>query len=219
MVDLRAAKPEDAEAVAAIYAPYVVTNAVSFETKAPTAREMRARITAAGDTYPWIVASEGKVVLGYAYAKPFRPGPTHRFGVEIAVYTAGDLEGKGIRRALLAALLATLTEQNFTQAICTLMTPNDKLIQLFEAHGFRRAGAYREVCFKNGQWSDIGLWQRELAEAGTPPDEIKPFSTTGVISGWSASVGRDSQPARNGERTEGETRQGAHDRRGDDRQA
>ena len=181
MVDLRAATPDDAEAVAAIYAPYVVTNAVSFETKAPNAKDVRARITTAGDVHPWIVATESKVVLGYAYAKPFRPGPTHRFGVEIAVYAAGDLEGKGIRRVLLATLLATLTEQNFTQAICTLMTPNDKLIQLYEAHGFRRAGAYREVCFKNGHWSDIGLWQRELAEGGTPPDELKPFSAVGVV--------------------------------------
>lgn len=183
MVDLRAAKPADAEAVAAIYAPYVVTNAVSFEVRAPTPGEMRKRITAAGDAHPWIVATQSNVILGYAYAKPFRPGATHRFGVEVAVYAAGDLEGKGIRRTLLSSLLATLTEMNFTQAICTLMTPNDKLIQLYEASGFRRAGAYREVCFKNGQWSDIGLWQRELAEAGTPPDELKAFSAVGVVRG------------------------------------
>ena len=181
MVDLRAAAPDDADAIMAIYAPYVATNAVSFEIKAPTVKDMRARITAAGDTYPWIVAIESDVMLGYSYAKPFRPGATHRFGVEVAVYAAGELEGKGVRRVLLSSLLSTLTEQNFTQAICTLMTPNDKLIQLYESQGFRRAGAYREVCFKNGHWSDIGLWQRELAEAGTPPDEIKPFSTVGVV--------------------------------------
>ena len=181
MTELRAAAPADAEALAAIYAPYVVTNAVSFETKAPTAREMRTRIEAGDGLYPWIVAVEGKVILGYAYAKPFRPGATHRFGVEIAVYVAGDLEGKGIRRDLVGALLATLTEQNYTQAICTLMTPNDKLIQLYESFGFRRAGQYREICYKNGQWSDIGLWQRELAEAGSPPDEPKKFSEVGVV--------------------------------------
>ena len=124
--------------------------------------------------------AEGDVILGYAYAKPFRPGAPHRFGVEISVYGAGDMEGLGIRRALLTALLATLTDQNFTQAIVTLLTPNDKLIQLYEAHGFRRAGAYREVCFKNGQWYDIGLWQRDLADAGVPPAELKPLSMVGI---------------------------------------
>ncbi len=181
MTTLRPATPDDAESIAAIYTPYVVTNAVSFETKAPTTREMKTRIAGGEGNYPWIVAAEGDVILGYAYAKPFRPGATHRFGVEVAVYVAGDLEGQGIRRSLLIALIATLTEQNYTQAICTLMTPNDKLIQLYESIGFRRAGQYREVCFKNGQWSDIGLWQRELSEAGSPPDEIKPYAEVGVI--------------------------------------
>lgn len=183
MTELRPATADDAEAIATIYAPYVVTNAVSFETKAPTTKEMKARIAAGDGVYPWIVADVEGVVLGYAYAKPFRPGPTHRFGVEVAVYVAGDMEGKGVRRSLLQALTATLTEQNFTQAICTLMTPNDKLIQLYESVGFRRAGAYREVCYKNGQWSDIGLWQRELSEAASPPEELKPFSETGVVRG------------------------------------
>jgi L-amino acid N-acyltransferase YncA len=71
--------------------------------------------------------------------------------------------------------------QNFTQAISTLMTPNDRLIQLYEAAGFRRAGAYREVSYKSGQWNDVGIWQRELADAGTPPDEVKPFAETGIV--------------------------------------
>ncbi len=183
MINIRAATPDDAAAIAGIYGPYVATNAVSFESKAPTAREMKARIAASGDLYPWLVAADedADVVLGYAYAKPFRSSPAYRFAVETAVYAAGELEGKGIRRSLLLSLIETLTAQNYTQGICTLMTPNDKLIQLYEAAGFRRAGQWREVCLKNDQWADIGLWQRALAEAGSPPDEIKPVSVVGVI--------------------------------------
>lgn len=181
MVRLRLATVADADAIAAIYAPYAVTNAVSFETKAPDAAKMAKRIAENATTHPWIVANEGDVVLGYAYAKPFRAGAPHRFGVEIAVYAAGELEGQGIRRTLLQALIATLTDQNYTQGIVTLLTPNDKLIQLYEAHGFRRAGAYREVCFKNGQWYDIGLWQRDLADAVVPPQELKTVAEVGVI--------------------------------------
>jgi L-amino acid N-acyltransferase YncA len=183
MIDLRAATGKDAAAIAAIYAPYVVTNAVSFEAAAPDAKEMRARIAATIGQYPWIVATDpaSGVVLGYAYAKPLRPGEPYRFAAEVAVYAAGDLEGQGIRKQLMTSLLATLTEQNFTQAIVTLLTPNDKLIQFYEGCGLRRSGAYNEVGFKNGQWHDVGLWQRELAQAGVPPEELKPFSKVGVI--------------------------------------
>jgi L-amino acid N-acyltransferase YncA len=183
MIDLRAATPADADNIKHIYAPYVVTNAVSFEEKAPTTREMKARMTAHDGIYPWIVAVQpgSDVVLGYGYAKPYRGGEAYRFTVEVAVYAGADLEGQGLRRSILAALIETLTKQNFTQAIVTLTTPNDKLIQLYEAAGFRRAGHVREVSYKNGQWNDVGVWQRELADAGTPPDEVVRFANVGVV--------------------------------------
>jgi L-amino acid N-acyltransferase YncA len=185
MIIIRAATADDAAAIAAIYAPYVVTNAVSFESSAPSAKEMKARINSGEGMYPWLVATDedSGLVLGYAFAKPFRQGAAYRFACEVAVYATGELEGKGLRRSLLLSLIETLSTQNYTQAICMLMTPNDKLIQLYEATGFRRAGQWREVCYKNGQWNDIGLWQRDLAEAGTPPDEVKPFAEVGVVRG------------------------------------
>ena len=46
---LRAATPEDAAAIAEIYAPYVTASAVSFETDPPDEAAMRARIEAGGD--------------------------------------------------------------------------------------------------------------------------------------------------------------------------
>jgi L-amino acid N-acyltransferase YncA len=183
MITLRAATPDDAAAIVSIYAPYVVTNAVSFESKLPTQDEMRNRIAEASECHPWIVAvdEESGLVLGYAFAKPFRPGSAYRFAVETACYVTGEIEGQGLRRSLYQSLIATLTQQNFTQAISTLTMPNDKLIQLHEAIGFRRAGVYREITFKNGQWIDVGLWQRSLTEPNTPPDEVVPFSTVGVV--------------------------------------
>jgi L-amino acid N-acyltransferase YncA len=183
MIALRSVTSDDAAALAAIYAPFVATNAVSFETDVPSPEDMKARIGGGHGLYPWIAAvdEETGVVLGYAFGKPFRAGAPYRFAVEVAVYTVGEVEGQGIRRSLLSSLIATLTAQNFTQAICTLMTPNDKLILLFEANGFRRAGVYREVNFKNGQWHDVGLWQRDLANADTPPDPVRPFADVGVV--------------------------------------
>jgi L-amino acid N-acyltransferase YncA len=183
MINLRAATTDDAAAILAIYSPYVVTNAVSFETTPPSLRDMRARIRAAGDMLPWIVAvdTDTGLVLGYAFAKPVRPGPAYRFACETACYVAGELEGQGIRRSLYQSLLATLTEMNYTQAVSNLTMPNDKAIVLHEAIGFKRAGVYREVAYKNGQWIDVGLWQKTLSEPASPPEEPKAFSAAGVV--------------------------------------
>jgi L-amino acid N-acyltransferase YncA len=185
VIALRAATPDDAQALLGIYGPYVVTNAVSFETVPPSLKEMRARIAGSIATHPWIVATDAAtgLVLGYAFAKPWRAGPAYRFTAETACYVAGEMEGQGYRRTLYAALIATLIAQNYTQAISTLTMPQDKAIQLHEALGFKRAGFYREVCHKNGQWVDVGIWQRELAEPATPPDEPLPFADVGVMRG------------------------------------
>lgn len=179
---MRAATAGDAEALATIYGTYVVTNAVSFESTAPSVDNMRARIEAAGDTHPWIVASDPTtdVVLGYAFAKPFRPGAAYRFAVETACYVAVDGQGPGARTLLYEALIATLTAQNYARAISTLTLPQGEAITLHEAIGFRRAGVYRGVSFKNGQWIDVGVWQRDLAEPGAVPTEPLGFSTVGV---------------------------------------
>ena len=45
---IRLAGPEDAAAIAAIYAPYVTDSTVSFETEPPDAAEIGERIRACG---------------------------------------------------------------------------------------------------------------------------------------------------------------------------
>ena len=54
----RVARPEDAEALRAIYAPYVEETAITFEYEVPDVEAFRARITHTLATYPYIVAIE-----------------------------------------------------------------------------------------------------------------------------------------------------------------
>lgn len=198
MIRLRAATLADAPQIAAIYAPYVAGSAVSFETEPPTPQAMRRRMEAANGLYPWIVATpEGSdVLLGYAYAARFREREAYRFCVETTVYVAGDAHRQGVGRLLYDALLDTLREQEFTQAIAAITLPNAPSIALHEAVGFRRAGVYREVGYKQGRWMDVGLWQCSLAEPQNPPVEPRPFSEVGVIRDELRLVGRQPDAAR-----------------------
>lgn len=183
MIRIRAAELADAGAIAAIYAPYVATSAVSFETEAPSGQVMRARMKAANGHYPWLVATanDSSVILGYAFATRFREREAYRFVVETSVYVAGELQRQGVGRLLFEALVDTLRAQEFTQAIAAIALPNEASIALHESLGFRRAGVYREVGYKHGQWRDVGLWQLSLAEPKNPPIEPRPFSEVGVV--------------------------------------
>lgn len=185
MIAIRAATPDDAAAIAAIYAPFVLSGTVSFETDAPDPRQMRSRMASSDGLYPWLVATngdpEGGGVLAYAYASRFRDRPAYRYVVETSIYVAGAVQGQGAGRLLYEALIDTLRVQGFTEAIGAIALPNDGSIRLHEAVGFRRAGVYRKVGYKQGQWIDVGLWQCELNEPSVPPVEPKPFSEVGVV--------------------------------------
>lgn len=187
-ITIRAARAEDAAAIAAIYAPYVLSGTVSFETEAPDARQIRARMASSDGLYPWLVATsgddgDGSGVLAYAYATKFRDRPAYRYVVETSIYVAGATQGGGVGRLLYEALVDTLRAQNFTQAIGVISLPNDSSISLHEAVGFRRQGVYREIGFKQGRWVDVGFWQCELNDSAIPPVEPRPFSEVGVVRG------------------------------------
>ncbi|HEU0067337.1 MAG TPA: GNAT family N-acetyltransferase [Sphingomonas sp.] len=186
MIAIRAARPEDAGAIAAIYAPHVLAGVVSFETDAPDARTMRARMAAADGLYPWIVATSGEDtggVLAYAYATRFRERDAYRWVVETTVYVADVSQRAGVGRLLYEALVDTCRAQGFTQAMGVIALPNDGSIRLHEAVGFRRAGVFREIGYKHGRWIDVGYWQCELAEPATPPVEPRRFADVGVVRG------------------------------------
>lgn len=184
MIAIRAATPEDASAIAAIYAPHVMTGTVSFEIEPPDARTMRTRMAASEGLYPWIVATNGDStggVIGYAYATRFRDRPAYRYVCETSIYMTDVAQSQGAGRLLYDALIDTLRAQGFVHALGSIALPNDASIKLHESVGFRRAGVYREVGFKQGRWIDVGLWQVELNDPVVPPVEPRKFSETGVV--------------------------------------
>jgi phosphinothricin acetyltransferase len=183
---IRAATPDDAAALADIYAPYVEGSSVSFEVEAPGADEMAARLTAGAGLYPWLVATaDSGEIAGYAYACAFRPRPAYRFAVETTIYLRGEAQGAGLGRTLYAPLLEMLRAQGFVQAIAAISLPNDASVRLHERLGFGHAGTYRQVGYKLGRWWDVGLWQCPLAPVADPPAEPLPLGAIDLPAGIS----------------------------------
>lgn len=170
---VRPARPDDAAAIAAIYAPHVTDGVISFELVAPDAAETARRMTAS-PRHPWLVACEDGSVLAYAYAAPFATREAYRWAVETTIYVADEAQGRGVGRSLYSALLATLKAQGFTQALARIALPNPASTALHQALGFRAVGVEQAVGWKVGRWIDVALWQRPLATPADPPDPPAP---------------------------------------------
>lgn len=163
---IRPARPEDAAALAAVYAPNVLHGFGSFEEVPPDAEEMGRRLASvAAEGLPWLVAeAEDSEVLGYAYAVPFRPRPAYRVSVEDSVYLKPEACGRGLGGRLLAQLIELCAAQGRVTMIAVIGdSANLPSIRLHERAGFRRAGVLTDIARKHGRWLDVVFMQRELA--------------------------------------------------------
>jgi L-amino acid N-acyltransferase YncA len=168
---IRPVHPDDAAAIAAIYAPYVSESVISFELEAPGAETMRARIEKVCAGYPWIVATQDDRIVGYAYGGLYRERAAYRWTVETTVYVDRDHARRGIGRALYAPLLDDLARRGFVTALGVVALPNAASAGLHEALGFVHVGTQAGVGYKFGAWHDIGVWQRDLAPRLSMPPE------------------------------------------------
>ncbi len=167
---IRTATAGDAEACAAIYAPYVTDTPISFETEAPTTDEMAGRIERA---IAWFVLEEdadGRVV-GYAYAGPFHPRAAYRWACEVSVYLERGRRRTGAGRALYDVLLPHLAERGYRTAIAGMTLPNPGSEGLHAALGFEPVGTYRDIGYKGGAWHDVAWTQKTLATGEGLPRE------------------------------------------------
>jgi L-amino acid N-acyltransferase YncA len=162
----------DAAACAAIYAPYVEASAISFEERAPSAKEVAARIERVTMTHPWLVAECGGEVLAYAYACPHRERTAYRWAADVSVYVVDTQHRKGIGQSLYEALFECLRHQRYRVACAGITLPNEASVQLHERLGFVPVGVYRRIGWKAGAWRDVGWWQLDLVPGtGGPPSE------------------------------------------------
>lgn len=156
---IRSATAHDAAQICEIYNHYVLHTAVTFEEEAVTPEEMARRIGEVVPKLPWLVWEEDGRVLGYSYAKPWRPRSAYRYSVECTVYVHIESRGRGIGRNLYRELIAHLKEGGFHAAIGGILVPNEASVALHEALGFEKVAHFRQVGWKFGEWHDVGYWE------------------------------------------------------------
>ncbi len=128
---------------------------------------------------PHLAAVRDGMIVGYAYAVPFRKRPAYRYAVKHSIYVHPGHVGTGIGRQLLPALIEACASAGYRQMFAYVDADNVASLSLHEAHGFRRAGLLEGVGFKYGKWSDSVLMQRAIgAGTTTPPVEIAYSRTT-----------------------------------------
>jgi L-amino acid N-acyltransferase YncA len=170
---VRDANEHDAEACAAIYAPYVTDTTITFEYEPPSAAEMARRIAAAQRAHAWLVLEDDGRVVGYAYAGPYKERAAYRWSSKVSVYLELGRRRSGSGRLLYEALFERLAERGFRTLVAGMTLPNDASEGLHRAMGFEPIGIFRRVGWKHGQWRDVAWAQRSLGADDGPPVDLE----------------------------------------------
>lgn len=163
--EIRAATAKDLPDVRQIYHHYVTNTMVTLDTEPRTLRAWRAKFAyLAKLRLPFLVAvSPSGQVLGYALCEPWIQKRSYRFTAEESIYLRPASTGKGLGRALLAALMEAGRQAGLKQLLAVIADSGaEASIGLHRSLGFRETGRMGRVAYKFDRWIGTVMMQRTL---------------------------------------------------------
>ena len=152
----------DWEGVRAVYVEGLETGDATFETEAPTwERWDAAHLRAAR-----LVARDGDRIKGWAALSPVSSREVYAGVAEVSVYVGREFRGRGVGRALLAALVAESEKNGVWTLQASIFPENAASVGLHAACGFREVGRRERVARLNGRWRDTILFERRSRAVG-----------------------------------------------------
>lgn len=155
-------RPEDWDGVRAIYLEGIATGQATFETDAPPWERWDASHLAA----PRLAARKGGALLGWAALSRVSAREVYRGVAEVSVYVAARARGRGVGRALLAALVEASEACGIWTLQAGIFPENEASLRLHRACGFRQVGRRERIARLRGNWRDTLLLERRSPRVG-----------------------------------------------------
>lgn len=181
-IRIRTAGVSDAEAILAIYAPYIQKTAITFEYDVPGLEDFRGRIARTLSRHAYLVAEDGGEVLGYAYAGPFGARAATVWSAEVSIYLREDVCKRGLGRRLYQTLEDVCRAQNILNlnAAITPAEDGDPYVTRnsvdFHAHlGYRQTARFHHCAYKFGRWYGLVWMEKVIGEHTGQPAPVIPF--------------------------------------------
>ncbi|HYI14677.1 MAG TPA: arsinothricin resistance N-acetyltransferase ArsN1 family A [Thermomicrobiales bacterium] len=161
-VTIRAARLDDAAAIAEIYNQGILGRQATFETRLRTADDMIETLRAGEGRFPYLVAEVDGVVTGWASVSSYRSRECYAGIGEFSIYVHEDWRKAGIGRLLLPRLIEAAEAAGFWKLLSRVFPENSGSLRLAEAFGFREVGTYEKHAQLDGVWRDVVIIERMI---------------------------------------------------------
>jgi L-amino acid N-acyltransferase YncA len=146
----------DWPAVRAIYEAGIATGDATFETDVPDWPAWDAAHLADHR----LVARDDSTVVGWVALAAVSDRRAYAGVAEDSIYVAPDAQGRGVGRALLAAVVTSADRGGIWTIQTGIFPENQASVRLHQACGFRVVGVRERLGRLHGRWRDVLLLER-----------------------------------------------------------
>lgn len=173
---IRQVQLSDAEQILKVYAPFITGTCISFEYVVPSIEEFTQRIAGISAEYPYIILEADGEIVGYAYAHRYLERVAYSWDVEVTIYLAPKVQGKGLGVVLYDALENLLALQNIKNLYSCITGDNVHSIEMHRSMGYELIGTFPKAGFKHDRWLDVVWMAKTIGEKENAPLAVVPFA-------------------------------------------
>lgn len=184
-VVLRLAQPSDAAAIQRIYGYYVENTAITCEVAIPSLTDLTERIKKTQQRFPYLIATLGDQVVGFAYVSPANPRYAYQWTVETSIYVDRNCRGKHVGTKLYDMLEKICRQMKVVNMTAHIVYPHDDQPdqhltlaspKFHEAYGYKLTGRFYKNVYKFGKWYDMLWMEKSIAKHDDAPTPIVNFN-------------------------------------------
>jgi L-amino acid N-acyltransferase YncA/DNA-binding transcriptional ArsR family regulator len=155
-VTTRPVTEDDMGAVLSIYGEGLATRNATFETKVPTAKQLRATWLPG---MAWVAELDG-VLVGWTAVMPVSARACYAGVGETSVYVAEAARGRGVGKALLFTQVTEADEAGMWTLQTSIFPENRASLALHHSAGYRTLAVRTRIAQLDGVWRDTVLLER-----------------------------------------------------------
>lgn len=165
-MEIRTGKLADVSSITDIFNYYIEHSNARFE-ESPLSLDNRLKWFSQfkpDSRHQIYVAIDSGKLIGFACSQPYRAMAAFDETVEVTVYLAPFIQGKGVGSKLYEKLFGAIQAHGVHRVLSGVALPNEASIALHKRFGFREVGVFNEYAKKNGEYISSMWLEKMLSE-------------------------------------------------------